>query len=121
MVWRTSFVLVLKGGDQVKASRGSRPSLRVCRRGRYHCSAAVPGIWYASRRRHDGRSGRAPFVPIMQATDLRDRRDGALVRWRDSPRNRRIFAPKTSSGFTRQFTPDRHLTPDVRLKADATD
>jgi hypothetical protein len=59
--------------------------------GSCHRSGALPGIRYASRRRHDGRSGRAPFVPIMQATDLRDRHDGALGRWRDSTRNRRIF------------------------------
>src|ERR1700687_2441167 len=59
--------------------------------GSCHRRGALPGIRNASRQRHDGRSGRAPFVPIMQATELRARNDGALARWRDSTRNRRIF------------------------------
>jgi|HubBroStandDraft_6_1064221.scaffolds.fasta_scaffold3030585_1 hypothetical protein len=31
-----------------------------------------------TRRRRAGRSGRAPFVSMMQAADLRDRHDGAI-------------------------------------------
>jgi hypothetical protein len=92
MAWRTSFVLVLKRGDEVKASRGSRPSLRVCRWARCRCSGAVPGIRYASSLRHDGRSSRAAFVPIMRATDLRGIATTAPSPGvRDSTRNRRIF------------------------------
>src|ERR1700730_16515618 len=30
----------------------------------------------------------------MQATDLRDRHDGALARWRASTRNRRVFTQR---------------------------
>jgi hypothetical protein len=36
------------------------------------------------------RSGRAAFVAMMEATDLRDRHDGAVVGRRDRTRNRRV-------------------------------
>ena len=34
---------------------------------------------------------RAPFVPMMQTTDLRDCHDGAIAGRHDWTRNRRIF------------------------------
>ena len=36
-------------------------------------------------------SGGVPFVPMMQAADLRDRHNAALDRPSDRPRNRRIL------------------------------
>ena len=42
----------------------------------------------ASSRRRDARSGRAAFVAMMEATDFRDRHDGAVFRRRDSPQMR---------------------------------
>jgi hypothetical protein len=36
-------------------------------------------------------SGRAPFVAMMKAADLRDRHDGAVAERRDGTRDRRVF------------------------------
>lgn len=60
------------------------------------CSRAVPGrrASLVMRRRRDERSGRAPFVPMMQATDLRDRHDGAIAGRCDQAGNRRVFVQR---------------------------
>ena len=45
-------------------------------------------------RRRDGPSGRAPFVPMVDTTDLRDRHDGAVTRRHDRTGNRRVFVQR---------------------------
>ena len=78
-------------------SRRSRPSLAVGRLAFCRGSRTVAGgarRSCVSSRRRDGRSGRAPFVSMMEATDLRDRHDGATAGRRDRTRNRRIFVQR---------------------------
>ena len=61
------------------------------------CSRAVSGSWRASLvhvERRERRSGRAPFVSIMQPTDLQDRHDGAIAGRRDQTRNRGVFGQR---------------------------
>src|SRR4029453_10551759 len=40
------------------------------------------------------RSGRTPFVAMMEATDLRDRDDCAIAGWHDSTMNRWVFVQR---------------------------
>ncbi len=94
---RTSSLLVLRGEGTGELSRPPRPRRDVRRPARCRYSTGVLGNRRASlitRRRLDGRSGRAPFVSMMKATDLRDSHGGAIAGRRDRTRNRRVFVQR---------------------------
>ncbi len=61
-------------------------------------------------------SGRAPFVPMMQATHLRDRHDGAIAGRHDRARNRRVFVQRqVRAGPFVVRTIERHKLLQARL------
>jgi hypothetical protein len=63
-------------------------------------SAAGPCFHVGARRsgesshRRDGRSGRAPFVSMMEATALRNRHDGAIAWRRDRAKDWRVLVQR---------------------------
>jgi hypothetical protein len=58
------------------------------------------GAWQSVRRScasspwPDSRSGRASFISMVEATDLRDRHNGAVTRRHDRTRNRRVLVQR---------------------------
>ena len=93
---------LLEGGDELRVSRRLRFSTEVgrlaCRRSSRSLPANQRQSASAARARgarRAGRSGGAPFVSVMEATDLRDGDDGAFAGWPDRPMNRRVFVQHT--------------------------
>ena len=66
--------------------------------------------------RCDGRSGRAPFVPMVEALDLGDRHDVAITGRRDRARNRRVLVERqVRSGSFVVRTIAKHQLPQTRF------
>jgi hypothetical protein len=71
------------------------------------------GAGAAPMRVEPAASGRAPFVPMMEAPNLGDRHDGAIVGRRDQTRNRCVLVQRQVSGTVRS-TNDRESSAEPK-------
>src|SRR5713101_4670436 len=91
-------LLVLKKGPEARLSRRSTFSREIRRLACCGAAGSSERSLRAARThqagRADARSGRAPFVAMMQAPYLGDRHDDASVQRRDRTRNRRVLVER---------------------------